>query len=258
MELDEKLLSPKKREIRERPGRILSVARRILATDGYSDLTMERIANEMNCSRPPIYEHFTSREDVVMGLAIEDAQQRWKLFKRAATFNGRPREKLVAINEFTFRTYPNHLKILSILQPNSIRLKSTQKHRETLSDYETRAFDLLTRIVEEGITAGDVVVAGGQPGSTIAYALLCLSFGGNSFESRYPHLPVQRNDFNRHLAARLGFLAMLDGFNFKPLSLEWDYLKTIERIRAEMDVKNCIAETEAEKPSSIAPNFTRQ
>jgi AcrR family transcriptional regulator len=249
MELDEKLLSPKKREIRERPGRILSVARALLEKDGFAGVTMERIAKVMNCSRPPIYEHFSSREDVIMGLAIEDAQQRWKLYKRAVSFNGRPREKLVAINEFTYRTFPDQLKILSILQPNLVRLKATEKHQETLRDYESRAFDILTRVVEEGIEEGDIVIAGGQAASTVAYGLLCLSFGGNSFESRYPDGPIQRRDFNRHLAARLGFLALLDGYNFKPTSLEWDYIATIERVRTELDVIAYIEETDHEKPS---------
>lgn len=249
MELDEKLLSPKKREILERPGRILGIARTLLAEDGYADVTMERIAKVMNCSRPPIYEHFSSREDVVMGLAIEDAQQRWKLFKRASTFDGRPREKLVAINEFAFRTYPDQLKILSLLQPNLIRLKATSKHQETLGDYEARAFDILTRVVQEGVEQGDLVIPGGQPASTVSYALLCLSFGGNTFESRYPDIPIKHRNFNRSLAARLGFLAMLDGYRFKPLSLEWDYIATIERVRKELDILDYIKETEKEKPS---------
>lgn len=249
MELEDKLLSPKKREIRERPGRILSVARNLLAEESYVGLTMDRIAKIMNCSRPPIYEHFSSREDVVMGLAIEDAQQRWKMFKRALTFNGKPREKLVAINEFTFRTYPDQLKTLSILQPNLIRSKATQKHQETLNDYEARAFDIVTRIVEEGIEQGDLEIMGGQPASTISYALTCLAFGTNTFESRYPDVPIQPPGFNRHLSARLGLLALLDGFNFKPLAIEWDYIATIERVRQELNVEEYIKETDREKPS---------
>jgi AcrR family transcriptional regulator len=249
MELREKVLSPKKQVIRERPGRILSVARALLDEEGYAGVTMERIAKVMNCSRPPIYKHFSSREDVVMGLAIEDAQQRWKLFKCAATFQGRPREKLVAVNEFVFRTYPDQLRILSLLQPNLIRLKATSKHQETLADYESRAFDILTRIVDEGVEQGDLVIPGGQPASTVAYGLLCLSFGGSTFESRYPDIPIQQRNFNRHLAARLTLLALLDGYRFKPLSLDWDYIATIERVRKELNILAYIEETNKEKPS---------
>ncbi len=245
-----KPLSPKQREIRDRPGLILKVARALIDNEGFTAVTIDRLAKEMSCSRPPIYEHFTSREDVVIGLTIEDTIQRWKLLKRAATFDGRAREKLVAMNEFTFRTYPEHLKILCILQPNSVREKATKSHRETLEDYEARAFDLLTRVVEEAIEDGDVVIPGCQSAAMISYPLLCLTFGGNTFESRNPYWPLQQRQFNRHLAARLGFLAVLDGFNWKPLSLEWDYIDTIGRARKELDIDGYIEETTAEKASS--------
>lgn len=250
IEIAGKPLSPKKREIRDRPGLIMNKARRIIEEEGYSALTIDRLAKEMNCSRPPIYEHFKSREDVVIGLAIEDATQRWQLLKKAATFSGRSREKLVAMNEFTYRTYPDQLKILCILQPNSIRERASKSHRETLEDYEARAFDVLTRVVEEAVEDGDLVIPGGQPAALVSYPLLCLSFGGNTFESRNPYLPLQQRQFNRPLATRLGFLAILDGFNWKPMSMEWDYIKTIERVRSELDIDGFINETRMEKASS--------
>lgn len=249
MEVEARVLSPKKQEIRDRPGRILSVARKILLEDGYPGLTMDRIAKRMNCSRPPIYEHFTSREDVVIGLAIEDAQQRWKLNKHAVTFKGRCREKLVAINEFTFRTYTEHLKILSLLQPNGIKLKATKKHVETLNDYETRSFDVLTRVVDEAVKIGDLKIPGDQPPSVIAYALLCLTFGSCTFESRTPNIPFQQQTFDRHLATKLGSLALLDGLDFQPLTLDWDYARTVKKVREDLDLKAYIELTESEKPS---------
>ena len=93
---------------------------------------------------------------------------------------------------------------------------------------------------------------GGQPAAIVAYSLLCLSFGLNTFESRYPDVPIQNRDFNRALAARLGFLALLDGYNIAPLSRESDYLDTIARVRDDLDIIPYIEETESEKPSRRA------
>lgn len=245
----EKPLSPKQQEIRDRPGRILSRARTILAEEGYSALTIDRLAKEMNCSRPPIYEHFASREDVVMGLAIEDCIQRWTLMKKAATFNGRPREKMLAIGEFINRTYPDHLKILGVLHPNSVRQKSSEKHRTTLADYEARCISVSTKVVEAAIACGDLTLPEGQPADLISYPMLCMSFGANTFESRHPYSPLQQRQFDRRLATALGVMYMLDGFGWKPLSTEFNYTATRDRVLSELNVEKVIAETEAEKQS---------
>ena len=246
-----KPLSPKKLEIRQRPGRILNISRRIMMEEGYTSLTIDRIAKEMNCSRPPIYESFASREDIVMGLAIEDAIQRWKLLKKAMTFEGQHREKLIAMSEFFKRCYPEHIRILVILQPNSIRRKATEKNRKILEEYEARSFEIGIRLVEDSVVAGDLSIPGNLSAAMIAYPMLCLNFGGSSFESRYPYWPLKQREFDRDLAIDWGFRAMLDGFGWKPLSHEWDYHKTIQRVHKEMDMETFIQQTENEKTSSL-------
>ena len=138
-----KVLSAKKLEIQQRPSHILNIARRIMKTEGYVSLTIDRVAKEMNCSRPPIYELYDSREDIVMGLAIEDAIQRWKLMKKGLTFKRRPREMLVGMNEFFQVVYPEHLKLMAVLQPNSIR----QREQKKISSHwkNMRLVDLILR-----------------------------------------------------------------------------------------------------------------
>lgn len=249
-----KPLSPKKLEIQQRPGRILNSARRILSEEGYAFLTIDRIAKELNCSRPPIYESFASREDIVMGLAIEDIVQRWKLLKKAIAFEGRSREKISAMSAIFDKMYPEHLKVLVILQPNSIRQRASEKKLKTLEEYEARAFDLGVRVVEDAVEAGDLVIPEGLSATMVAYSMLCLSFGGSTFESRFPYWPLQQRDFDRNLAFKWGASAMLDGFGWKPLSYEFDYLETIERARVELDVEALIRKTENEKPSSCYHN----
>ena len=250
----QKILSPKKLEIRKRPGRILNTARAIIEAGEYGALTIDRIAKEMNCSRPPIYELFYSREDIVVGLAIEDAIQRWKMIRKAMTFEGLPREKLVATGEFFQRTYPAHLKILAVLQPTSIRQKANKKSLRTLEEYEARSFDICIRLVEDAIEAGHLALRENLSASMITYSILCLSFGGHTFEARYPYWPFQQREFDRRMAYNWGSRAMLDGFGWKPLYNEWDYPDTAKRARKELNIVGYIEETKNEKPSSCFTN----
>lgn len=246
-----KILSPKKLQILQRPGRILNVARSVMDTEGYASLTIERIAKEMDCSRPPIYEMFESREDIVMGLAIEDAIQRWMLLKKAFSFQGEYREKIMVMNEFFNRTYPEHLKILAVLQPHSIRQKASEKSRETLEDYESRSFGFGVRTVEDAVKAGDLVLPEGVTCTMIAYAMFCLSFGAHNLESRQPpNRPLHQIELDIRQSFNRGMSAMLDGFSWKPMSQDWEYAATIERAHQELDITGYIEKTKDEKPSS--------
>lgn len=252
----QKILSPKKLEIQERPGRILNTARTIMDTEGYASLTIDRIAKDMKCSRPPIYELFYSREDIVMVLAIEDAIQRWKLMRKAITFNGSAREKLVVIGDFFQRTFPNHIKISTVLQPNSIRQKAHEKSLKALEEYEARAFDISIRVVEDAVEAGHLEIPDNISAVMIAYSILCMSFGGNNFEARYPYWPIKQREFDRRQAFNLGIRSMLDGFNWKPLHSDWDYTDTVKRAHKELDIMAYIQETENEKPSTCYTDDT--
>ena len=45
----------------------------------------------------PIYQHFSTKEDLVTALASQTMERRTALFARAAKFVGRPRERFMAI-----------------------------------------------------------------------------------------------------------------------------------------------------------------
>ena len=62
-------LSRKQREIQEREALILEVAREMLLERGYLGVTMDRIAQAIEYSKGTVYQHFSSKEDVLVALA---------------------------------------------------------------------------------------------------------------------------------------------------------------------------------------------
>ena len=88
------------RKLRERQARealILDVAARMVVDRGYLGMNMDRIATETQYSKGTIYQHFTCKEDVLCALAERTAANRVDLFRRAATFRGRPRERMAVL-----------------------------------------------------------------------------------------------------------------------------------------------------------------
>src|SRR3984885_3865421 len=87
-------LTRKQREIQGREGRILEVARTMIVEDGYHGLSMDRIAEALEYSKGTIYQHFSCKEDILMALANQAIERRLEMFRRAAAFRGKSRERM--------------------------------------------------------------------------------------------------------------------------------------------------------------------
>ena len=66
------------RKLRDRQARraqIISAARRIAELEGWSNVTVRRLSDEISYSQPVLYAHFGSREGVLTAVAIEGFQE---------------------------------------------------------------------------------------------------------------------------------------------------------------------------------------
>src|SRR3954452_14335466 len=66
------------RKLRDRQARraqILSAARRIAELEGWSNVTVRRLSDEISYSQPVLYAHFPSREGILTAGAIEGCQE---------------------------------------------------------------------------------------------------------------------------------------------------------------------------------------
>jgi AcrR family transcriptional regulator len=74
----------KSRERAERERRITAAARMIAACDGWSTVTIRRLAEEIEYSQPVLYSHFENREAIVAAVAIEGFQELATSLREAA------------------------------------------------------------------------------------------------------------------------------------------------------------------------------
>src|SRR5579872_5602156 len=66
------------RKLRDRQARraqIISVARRIAELEGWSNVTLRRLSDEIAYSQPVLYAHFGSRDGILAAVAIEGFQE---------------------------------------------------------------------------------------------------------------------------------------------------------------------------------------
>jgi AcrR family transcriptional regulator len=228
-------LTEKQREILDREGLILQAARELLAEGGYLGLTMDRIAERIGTSKPTVYHHFSSKEEVIMGVAIEDAIERTNMFKRASELSEIPREQLAAIGQVAEIMLPVHLETELILFTNSIRDKTSTELQVTLLEQESNGMQLLTGIIQAAVRRGDVVLPPGLRPEALLYVLWSMHIGGYTLQN--VNVPLDRLEKLRfeglQESLRWGAVVLLDGLGWRPLSSELDYGAVRSRVRKE-------------------------
>src|ERR671931_2525568 len=69
-------LSVPKRRMRgpERRAQLLAVARRVFGRSGFHGVSMDEVAKEAGVTKPILYDHFNSKEELYVALLAADAQ----------------------------------------------------------------------------------------------------------------------------------------------------------------------------------------
>jgi AcrR family transcriptional regulator len=221
----------------ERDRRILDAAREHLLRDGYHGLSMEAIAESIHFSRAVVYQHYKSKEDVLVALAAETGERRVELFERASAFRGKPRERMLAIGEAVAHfatTYPSHFKTEHIIHTSSVRSKCSDENQLRLATCEAKCPQIAAGVIRDAISQGDLVVPKGVAPEELMFGLWAMYFGGLFLMSSDVDLERKGGVKEPMDALRRAAAALLDGWNWKPLSSEWDYEATRKRVAQEV------------------------
>jgi AcrR family transcriptional regulator len=226
----------KKRQFQEREEMILDIALPMLVERGYRGLSMDRIAELSDYSKGTIYQHFTCKEDLVIALSTQTMAKREDFFRRAAQFDGRTRERIVAIGvaeDLFVRLYPHHFRSEQIVRLTSLREKTSQTRNDALDACEARCLAIVAEIVREAITCGDVVLAEGMSAEDICFGLWCMTMGAHSLMASEIRLD-RRGVRDPSKVLRFSTQSFLDGMGWQPLLEQIDIGSTVARIREEI------------------------
>lgn len=223
-------------EFQQRERYILSVARELLKQYGYTGLTIERVAEASEYSRPTIYQHFSSKEEVIMGIAIESAQERAEAFAMVRDFDARPREKLYLMGYLLSKLYPQHLESEIVFYVTDVRGRTSPARQRVLAEREHEAFQIAVDVINEAANKGDFSMPPNMRAENIAFILWSLYLGGFAISNlSKAGLPLENFAIDKYIGSvNFGGDLILDALNWRPLSHEWDYPSTLERAKREL------------------------
>ena len=144
----------KGRQRAEREHRITAAARLIAEGEGWSAVTIRRLAEEIEYSQPVLYSHFANRDAIVAAVAIEGFREIATALRQAARGSTDRRQALetVALAYLAFaRRHPALYEAMFTL-PTGLRFAEAETHAEL-----KEAFEALAAVVTPSST--DVEVA---------------------------------------------------------------------------------------------------
>jgi AcrR family transcriptional regulator len=210
---------------------ILDVARGLLSRDGISHFYMEAVAEEGGYSRTSIYRYFSSKEDLVMELAIESVALRVELYRRILTFDAKPRERLIAFGEVTAMLYPRHVLAEVFASAPAVRKAATADRRRRLLELDQEQEGYILEVARDAVDRGDWKLGGDL---TVEEALFGLSAMTRGLFDRIDSQFLAPNIRDPRRVLRSMGSRLLDSLQWRPFSNEWDYGVTMRRIYTEL------------------------
>lgn len=226
-------VSRKQREIQAREELILDHARDLLQAKGYLGLNLDELAEQIEYSKGTIYLHFASKEDLLLGVVIRMMDVRTRLFRHAALYPGRSREKCCAIGVADLilnARQPRAFQMMQLVSTDSVWEKTSPERRKRLQRTGLQTFEAALGVVREGFLDGDLTDQRVQP-EEIVMGLFTMSKGA---------MLVQANEEFFHPSLSGGVMSslqrnrhrFLDGVGWTPLSKDFDYEALEKRLNS--------------------------
>lgn len=212
-------LSRKQRELAKRETLILDAAQNILHEQGYSYLTMERIAEIVEYSKGTIYNHFSSKEDMVCSLCCRSINNLIDIFTRASQYRGSTRERFSAIGigySLYHQINPMDAQNIQIIKINSVREKISSKKLIEMEKLEQRITKIAMNIVQDAINSGDLPKEISKVADSIVFGCWSMHYGALLLE--LSDIPLEDLGFSPTVQLLWrNIQKFLDGYHWLPL-----------------------------------------
>lgn len=226
----------KQREIRLREANILAVARDQILEGGYLGLNMDRIAAQIEYSKGTIYQHFRNKEEILLALVNEALDTRLRMFRAAAQVDGPARVRLATVGaaaEAFVEQFPYHFKVEQLVRASSIWEKTSPERRELMQHCERNCMGTVVEIVHDGVATGDLTLPEGISPEEVVFGLWSIYLGTQIIT----HSSDSLADIGISCptsSLRKNQSKMLDGYDWRPLSSDFDYPAYSDRVKSEM------------------------
>lgn len=230
------------REAREEE--MMQAALDIIARDGVSGLTIDKVVTLVPYSKGTVYNTFSCKEDLLTALCNRSVTRLSDIFFRGASFDGNSREKMLAIGiGYMLHSQLNPTEFMMVISAKtpSVTEKSSQKRQEEHKELETQLLGKLLGIISEGLATGDLNLAPHLSPAQVAFSLWAMSFGTIALLQEN----VERCGVRQQMSLEKELInhanLVLDGHQWKPFTPEHDWHASVQRMKETVFAKEVAA-----------------
>jgi len=199
-------------------------------------LHSSQLAGRVGCSLETINLWFPSRNDLLLGMAIQGLEIRVALHRRAMEYLGTTRDRMLALSvadDVFAAAWPDHDRADLIVRTAMARIQSTSRLRGRLEQLEIEALSLPLALIREAVLVGDLDLEPLFPEASL-FVLYSLSLGAKIGQQTYGSIIRKLNV--SHISQRADERAnlVLNGMNWRPLYSSAECSEAAERIAAEL------------------------
>ncbi len=171
----------RQREFAAREQLFLAKARELIAGEGLLNLQMARLAEACEYATGTLYQHFASKEDVLVALMTEGARFRGEMFARVARWQASTRDRMFGIgytDTLFVRRFPEHFRLEQYASTEVIWERTSHTRRQAMFANCRPNAELIHDIVRQA-TAADELDLRGQTVEELTLGFWGLSAGVN-------------------------------------------------------------------------------
>jgi len=144
----------KERQRQERAALILETAANILGEKGYHETSMDEIAAQVGVAKGTLYQHFASKEDLVLALFAREIEKTQQMVDQMIQSPGTAREKLETFLIWTYQRFTRQNRQLLWTIYDTIG-KTVLEERLHIREHMGRLHPAIENIFRSGKSAGE-------------------------------------------------------------------------------------------------------
>lgn len=220
----------------ERELELIQQARLLIEQEGIHALTIDKLVTVVPYSKGTIYNHFTSKEDLLIAVANLCLEEVTELFRRAISYRGSSRERgLVLMLSYLIwaRLHPMQLFIVLTAHSPSVVERADDKRTERHLQLEGVLMQEVVKIFNDAILEGALVLPEGMDVQRLVFAMWSASFGAMALvTSKCDCAGAIGLDIEREFFTNVQMMA--DGMAWQPLSRSFDYRSVLKKASTEL------------------------